>query len=139
MSNQPKDDRTFAERAEEREQIKAEKLAHKENIKVGAAYEKLAAMPEFETVFKTLFYENGRKWLWENINHIEEELMKKARDQVELDRGEKNLKSLKRQVDGRLVFKSFCDTIVHDHNESLISLQELDDMEAQDAAEAGEA
>lgn len=125
MDNQP----TLSETEREREEMRQLRTTLKADIQVGEDFKKLSAMPEFDRVFKKLYYDNGRRYLWENINHIEEELMKKARDEVELLRGEKNLKGLKRQVDARLVFKSFCDTVEHDHETAIESLSELDELE----------
>ena len=136
MGNQPTDDRTAEELKAEREELKAITKALKDDIKLGEDFAVLSQMPEFNRVFKKLYYDDGRKFLWENINHIEEEIMKKARDEAELERGKKNLVGLRRQVDARLVFKSFCDTIEFDYENAKANLEELAEQAKAEAEQA---
>ncbi len=105
-------------------QIQEEIREMKENVILGKKLAKLRAMPEFKEVFDLLFYDKGRRFLWENINHAEEELLMNRRPTAELERGKKLIAGLKRQVDGRLVFKSFLDTIEFDHDNAVQALAE---------------
>ena len=76
-------------------------------------------MPEFEEVFDELYVTTGKKFLWDNVIHVEEELMMKRRDDAELERGQKVLKGLKRQIDARLVFDGFINAIELDYANAL--------------------
>jgi len=105
--------------------IKQEIATAREDIKLGEDLAVLRAMPQFKRVFDSLYYDNGRRFLWENINHAEEELMVGKRPEAELIKGTKLIKKLRREVDGRIVFKTFQNTIEKDHKDGIANLKEL--------------
>lgn len=100
------------------------------DIRLGKDLAKLRKLPEFKRVFDQLFITNGKKFLWENIIHIEEEQMMKRREKAELDRGVKTLAGLKRQVDARLVFEAFLNTIEYDYENAVEAQSEIEAEEA---------
>ncbi len=105
--------------------IKQEIATAKENVKLGKELAELRAMPQFKNIFDKLFVDDGRRFLWENINHAEEQLMISKRPDTELARGEKMIRQLKREVDGRLVFDTFLNTIERDYADGVEALEEL--------------
>ena len=89
------DNQDMTEEEFDKEQARQIRERLNEDIRIGKALAKLRKMPEFKEVFDELNVTTGKKFLWENVIHVEEELMKKHREETELERGKKVLKGLK--------------------------------------------
>ncbi len=114
------------------EQLEAQDLERvirtlQSDIDLGKDLRSLRKRPEFQRVFDTLFIDDGKTFLWDNITHLEEEVMIARKENDEVERAKDMISRLKRQVDGRLVFSSFIDTIEHDAENAAEALLEMNE------------
>ncbi len=114
------------------EQLEAQDLERvirtlQSDIDLGKDLRSLRKRPEFQRVFDTLFISDGKTFLWDNITHLEEEVMIARKENDEVERAKDMISRLKRQVDGRLVFSSFVDTIEHDAENAAEALLEMNE------------
>jgi len=114
------------------EQLEAQELERvistlQSDIELGKDLKSLRKRPEFQRVFDALFIRDGKTFLWDNITHLEEEVMIARKENDEVERAKDMIRRLKRQVDGRLVFESFIDTIEHDAENAAEALLEMNE------------
>lgn len=114
------------------EQLEAQELERvistlQSDIELGKDLRSLRKRPEFQRVFDTLFIRDGKTFLWDNITHLEEEVMIARKENDEVERAKDMIRRLKRQVDGRLVFESYIDTIEHDAENAAEALLEMNE------------
>ena len=114
------------------EQLEAQELERvistlQSDIELGKDLKSLRKRPEFQRVFDALFIRDGKTFLWDNITHLEEEVMIARKENDEVERAKDMIRRLKRQVDGRLVFESYIDTIEHDAENAAEALLEMNE------------
>ncbi len=114
------------------EQLEAQDLERvistlQSDIDLGKDLRSLRKRPEFQRVFDALFIDDGKTFLWDNITHLEEEVMIARKENDEVERAKDMIRRLKRQVDGRLVFESYIDTIEHDAENAAEALLEMNE------------
>jgi len=114
------------------EQLEAQDLERvistlQSDIELGKDLKSLRKRPEFQRVFDALFIRDGKTFLWDNITHLEEEVMIARKENDEVERAKDMIRRLKRQVDGRLVFESYIDTIEHDAENAAEALLEMNE------------
>ena len=114
------------------EQLEAQELERvistlQSDIELGKDLKSLRKRPEFQRVFDALFISDGKTFLWDNITHLEEEVMIARKENDEVERAKDMISRLKRQVDGRLVFESYIDTIEHDAENAVEALLEMNE------------
>ena len=114
------------------EQLEAQELERvistlQSDIELGKDLKSLRKRPEFQRVFDALFISDGKTFLWDNITHLEEEVMIARKENDEVERAKDMIRRLKRQVDGRLVFESYIDTIEHDAENAAEALLEMNE------------
>jgi len=92
------------------------------SIQLGKDLAKLRKMPEFKRVFDETFLETGKKILWENVQHLSEEQMKGRGN----DRNVEMIDLLSKQIEARVHYQGFLDTIEHDFEMATEAIQELE-------------
>lgn len=106
------------------EQIEALRKTLERNIKQGRALEKLRKNREFKELISTIFIEQGKKYLWENIRAYEElELIEKGSTRAD------NISKMKTEVQARLIFERFLEQIKFDAEDAAETIKQIDELE----------
>jgi len=92
------------------------------SIQLGKDLEKLRKSPEFKRVFDETFVTLGKKVLWENTQHLSEEQMKGRGS----DRNVETIGLINKQIEARVHYEGFLDTIEHDFEMATEAIQELE-------------
>jgi len=113
----------------EQEQIEALKATLENNIRQSKALTRLKKNEDFKELISTIFIDDGKKYLWENIKNYEElELIEKGSTRTE------NINRMKTEVQARLIFERFLNQIELDAEHAEETLKQIEDMEDEDGS-----
>jgi hypothetical protein len=90
------------------------------NIELGKSLERLKKNRDFKKIIDKIFFEDGKKALWANIQAYEEaEMLNKGSVKVE------NIDAFKGELEARLRFERFLTHVSNEAESAVVGLEEL--------------